>query len=516
MINTIKNYAKTHYIISGTGALIVVIILFFAFGGSSKSNTDILVEKGTVTQKVIVTGKTKAVKSANLGFETNGKIAQTYVEIGAKVVPGQSLASLNQSGEYASLLRAQADLASSRARLDELVSGTRPEEITISEAEVANAQVSLADAQNNLATKVGESYSKADDAIHNSIDALFSNPKSTNPQINISISDNQIKNDINGTRAQLETLFANWKINSSDGSALAVQTSKTSLNTLQNFVEKVASAVNTQTTSSGLSQSTVDSYKASVSAARTSISLAISNLSAAEEKYNGAQSNLSVAQKTLLLKKSGNTPESIAAQKAVVMQNEAGVAAAESQLGKMTLRSPQYGIVTKQDAKAGEIVTPGKALITVISDSDLEIESNVSEISIGKVTIGNKVEVSLDAFPGKTFEGAVSYVDPAETIVDGVVNYKVTIAFAQKYPELKSGLTTNLEIVTATKPGVLRVPRYALTRKNDLVYAYKKIGKNTQEVPVTLGLVGEDGYVEVLTGLTDGDTIEAVPPTTAK
>jgi type IV secretory pathway VirB9-like protein len=70
----------------------------------------------------------------------------------------------------------------------------------------------------------------------------------------------------------------------------------------------------------------------------------------------------------------------------------------------------------------------------------------------------------MDAFPGEKFSGTVSYIDPGETLLDGVVNYKVTIAInkSDKTSLIKSGLTTNLEIITNTKSGVLRVPVYSV------------------------------------------------------
>jgi RND family efflux transporter MFP subunit len=272
------------------------------------------------------------------------------------------------------------------------------------------------------------------------------------------------------------------------------------------LIDNVALVVNSQSASNGVSQATVDANKASISSARSTVTTA-------RETLNSSRSKLALAEKNLTLKKSGSTPEVLKAQEAKVLQNQAQVESVQAQLSKMTLRSPQNGVVTKQDAKVGEIVTPGKVVVTVISDSDLEIESNVSEVSIGKVMVGNEVLITFDAFPGETFSGKVSYIEPGETVVDGVVNYKITVAFSEKYPQIKSGLTSRLELITSEKKDVLTVPEYALTKEGEMVYVQKLSGKEYVKTPITIGLRGQDGFVEVLSGLNEGETIETVAQT---
>jgi hypothetical protein len=72
---------------------------------------------------------------------------------------------------------------------------------------------------------------------------------------------------------------------------------------------------------------------------------------------------------------------------------------------------------------------------------------------------------------------------------------------------MKSGLTTNLEIITSVKVGVIRVPQYALVTKDAGTFVTKKENKKMIEVPVTVGLVGQDGFVEIISGVAVGDTV---------
>lgn len=492
-MNTYIQKIKSHYIISTVVLLVVVFVGYKIFGSSGTKAETFTVKRGDVIQKVIVNGNTKAVRNVDLGFETNGRVSMSDVSVGTRVYAGQLLASLDSSEAQASLLQAKANLDSAQALLDEMKKGTRPEEIAIAESDVTNAESSVS-------SKILDAYTKADDAVHNKVDQLFSNPRSTNPQFNLILSNLQLKTDIISERATMDSLLLDWKNSLGDTSKDGILKVKINLTKINSFVDKVASAVNTQTSNVDLPQATLDAYKLAIFTARDNITGSISSITTAE-------SALISAQKELSLKKSGNTPEAIRSQEAKVAQNDASVKNAEAILSKTRLYSPLVGVVTKQDAKVGEIVTPGKVVISVISDSDLEIESNVSEVSIGKVTVGNDVSIAFDAFPGDTFDGKVTYIEPAETIVDGVVNYKVTVAFNKKYPQIRSGLTSKLEIMTGVKKDVLVLPQYALVSKSDGYFVSRQQNGNAVEVPVTVGLRGQDGFVEILSGLVEGDVV---------
>ncbi len=483
-----KNWAGKHRVASGLILVVGLFIVYKIFGSATGAQETFTVKTGDVTQKVIVNGKTKAVHAVNLGFESSGTVSATYVDVGTRVVLGQKLVALESGELYANLLKAEANVASENARLDELSKGTRPEEIIVAQTEVSNAETVLLDAEKSLKDKVV-------DIINNNVDQLFSNPHSSNPQLNLTIANPQLVSDVNFKRVQIESILNKW----------VVQNGESNLPEISSFVENVALAVNGQNPSSSVTQTTIDGYKTSMSSAKSSIT-------SAREKINSAKSTLTLAQNNLTLKKNGSTAEVISAQSAKVKQNEAQLQSAKVQLSKTVLYSPQNGIVTIQEAKVGETVTPGKSIISIISDSNLELESNVSEISIGKVAIGNPVNITFDAFPGDVFTGTVTYIEPAETIIDGVVNYKVTVAFNRPDPRIKSGLTSKLDIITGIKKAVTIVPQYSLITTNNETYVSRKNGSKFEQVPVKIGLRGEDGMVEVVSGLSTGDVIDMVAP----
>lgn len=507
MMTNIKQYIQNNKKISSAVGAVLLIVLFFALRNGNTAQETMVVEQGNVVEKVILTGKVKPADEVELAFDRTGKVATVNTQVGASVLSGQTLVSLDSSEVYADYLKAQANVASAQARLDELKRGSRPEEIAISQSEVSNATIALENAEDKLVSALYESYAKADDSIRNNVDSLFSNPRTNNPQINIPINDTQLKNDINLSRFQIENLLNAWDRNPQGTSREVVVKISTDLNTIKMFLDKVASAVNALSANSSLSATTVDGYKSAVSTARTNLISAQSSISSAEERLNTAKSTLLIAQKNLALKQAGTSVEEINAQEAQVLQYQAQLQAVSAQLTKMTMRAPFAGLVTKQDANRGEIVTAGTPVVSIISGDNLEIEANVSEISVGKVSVGNTVVITMDAFPGKTFAGQVAYIEPGETIVDGVVNFKIRIVFSESYPEIKTGLSTNLEIITALKENVVKVAEYAITIRDGKKYAFKKEGKRAVEVEVTTGFKGSDGFVEVLSGLSPGDTV---------
>ncbi len=487
-ITKTKHFVYSHKIISGLILLVVLFVGYKLFSGDSSSQETFVVKNAQVVQKVIVNGKTKPVHSVDLGFEINGTVSGVFVGIGSRVGVGQSLVSLDSGQLNAQYLKSEANLASENAKLDEIKKGTRPEELAVSETTYLNAKTSLSEAQQNLKDKVS-------DIIGNNVDQLFVNQHTATPQFNLAITDSQLKNDIVLGRTQMEVILKSWDL----------ETGKNNLSQVSAFVDNVARAVNSITSGPNLSQTTLDGYKSSISSAKTT-------LITYRDALSSAESALALAEKNFSLKKSGSTPEAVASQVAKVMQAEADLQNSQAQLSKTVLRSPQYGVVTKKDVEVGETVTPGKIVLSVISDSNLELESNVSEISIGKVKIGNKVDISFDAFPGEVFKGTVAYVEPAETIVDGVVNYKVTVSFNEKYPQVKSGLTSKLDIITSETGDVVTVPQYAVLEENGQSFVNKKDGGKFVKTQVTIGLRGGDGLVEVVSGLSLGDVIEIVKP----
>lgn len=477
----------------------------------------VIIERGILIEEVSVTGNVTPIQSADLAFEKGGKVKKIYTDVGKQVFAGQILAETDNAELRAGILDAEANLAAENAKLAEFKRGSRPEELAVSETKVGNADISKTDADQNLRDKIGDAYTKADDAIRNEVDQFMSNPRTATPQLNFVVADDQLRIDIVQKRYTVELLFAPWQkdislLGSVENPKQSGELAQKNLAITKGFLDKVALAVNALTPSGSLSQTTIDSYKGSVATARSNVNTAIVNLTAAEEKFRTAQSTLLLAQNELALKQSGVGKEQVAAQEARVQQAAAKIETARAQFEKTILRSPIDGIVTKKNAKEGEIVAPNALVISVISDQRFEIEVNIPETDIASVVKGNTAKITLDPYGDDViFEATVASIDPAATVVEGVPTYKTTLYFKKSDARVRSGMTANIAIETDRRANVLAVPIRAVTttKEKKTVSAVNTDG-TLREVPVQTGMKSSDGRIEIVSGLTEGDRVALI------
>ena len=128
-------------------------------------------------------------------------------------------------------------------------------------------------------------------------------------------------------------------------------------------------------------------------------------------------------------------------------------------------------------------------------------------MDIGALNIDNQVKITFDAFPKETFLGKIAFIEPAETIVDGVTNFKIKIILEKDDARLKSGLTANLDIITKTKESVLFLPQYAILENDEGSFVKLASNGQTLQQAVELGLRGENGSIEILSGVNEGDEV---------
>lgn len=509
LLNLIRNASRRQIVLSG-GILIIVLVYFFFFTGSEPKRTLVQVERGTVTQELKVTGVTKPLESVTLAFEESGKITGVTVAVGSRVGAGQTLAYLNQGQLLAQLAQQQAAVQSEEAKLEEMQKGSRPEEVSIKQAALNKANQDLTNEYQSVANVLNDAYIKADNAIRNDLDNLFTNDEAINVKLSFVSNNSQLTSNLENDRHTASGYLNIWKKeleNMSNDQATvdtALLKSTTYLSFFRTFIADLSTALDA---APNLVAATIASYKSSVATARTDANTALTNVNGAAQDIAAQKLVVKQSEADLNQVLAGNTPESIKSQTAKLKEAEARVQGTQAQIEKIILRAPFSGVVTKQDAKVGEIASPNTPVISLISEGKLEIEANISEVDVGKVAVGNPTSITIDAFPGETFTGKVSYVDPAETVVDGVTNFKTKIVFDTKDTRLKSGLTVNLTIETLKKEGVLTLPQFTLIEKDGKTYVEKTIGETITSTLVTIGIRGQGGVVEILSGVSEGESV---------
>lgn len=203
------------------------------------------------------------------------------------------------------------------------------------------------------------------------------------------------------------------------------------------------------------------------------------------------------------------TPEELAAKKYLSEQARESVRTVEAQMRQSILRSPMTGQISRFDTRVGEVVSLGKVIARVIEPGNFVLESRVPESDIAKIQLRMKASITFDAFTNDdVFEGEVMSIDPAATIVQDVVSYRVKFRLNREDNRLKEGMTGNIDVETAKRTGVLWVPYRALTKEGSKTYAeVKRTAENFEKVEVTTGLEGDEGTIEVKSGLKEGDEV---------
>ncbi|MES3005373.1 MAG: efflux RND transporter periplasmic adaptor subunit [Patescibacteria group bacterium] len=473
----------------------------YAFmSNSSRDDEDLFaVTSGEFVQNVSVTGKVVAAQEVDLGFEQAGRVSYVRVKVGDKVWTGQAIAALSNADLLATVAQREAQVEAEQAQLAEIQRGSRPEDLRLAENNVDQAKLSLVDA-------IRDSYTKSDDALRKNIDQLYTDPRSVRPQIIPSTDNYALTQSLNDQRVRIGEMLLAW---SSSISSLSVGTySDSSLMTarvnvlmMQKFLDDLSIAVSSYKEGS-LTQTTIDKYRSDISSARSSISGVITSL-------NNAESSLKRYQDELVIKQAGSTVEEINTQLAQVKSAQAQLASARALVGKTVITAPFNGVITKADIRVGEIASPNTSVISIISAAEYQIESFISETDVAKIQPGQKAKVTLDSY-GKdiVFDAEVSEVDPAETVLNGISTYKTKLQFNQADPRIKSGMTANISIETARRENSFKIPQQALFLQGGekAVTVVNADGSRINVIVVT-GSISNDGDIEIVSGLSEGDRI---------
>ena len=490
---------KNNIIAIAVAALVVVGGGIYWYISSSGAPTfgENTVGKGNIIESVDEAGTVLAENSAAVSFQEGGQIAHVYVKEGNPVVAGTVLADLDAAQLGAAVQQANAALAGAQAQLDQLQSGTRPEQLQIDQSAVTSARQTLAIAVQNA-------YSAADDAVRNQLDNLFTNTQTNNPIFSVPTNDSQTVTNIQSQRLQIVLALSQWyaalNATSSDPVALA-GSAATNLQQVKAYIDALALVVNNTTPSSALPAATIAQYKGNVAAARAEVQVSISAIS-------GNGSALTAAQNQLTLAQAGATSQSIEAQQAVVAQARAVAANARVALDHASLIAPFSGVVQNLTAQIGQVVSPGTPLMSLINNSGLKIETYVSESDVAKIKTGDAANITLDALgTGTVLPATVSTIDAAQTQVNGSAAYMVTLHFSKADSRIKDGMTGNVHIIEGEHDNVVEVPSNLVISNNNDHFVLVQSRGVIEKKAVQVGLVGDNGMTEITSGLSVGDRI---------
>lgn len=164
-------------------------------------------------------------------------------------------------------------------------------------------------------------------------------------------------------------------------------------------------------------------------------------------------------------------------------------------------------MVTAVNGERGETVGPDMTIVSLATGGALQIDLSVVEDKIVDVKVGQKARITFDAIENQEFVGTVVAIDPAETVVGGAVYYKTTVLFDDVDERIRSGMTANVWILTATASDTLFVPASAIQIKDDKMIVQVQGESKMIEKEVAVGIENNTGMIEILSGLSEGEQV---------
>ena len=227
------------------------------------------------------------------------------------------------------------------------------------------------------------------------------------------------------------------------------------------------------------SRSTIEQLRVAVDGTRTNLKAAQDSLARQQQLWKQGlttREQLEAAQNQVKVREAelASQERQVETQRLRMTQEQAIVENAKLNLSKVRIESPITGIITRRNIEEGETVVigtmnnAGTVLLTVADMSVIEAEVEVDETDIPTVQLGQKAKVTIDAMPGKTFNGRVteignSPIQSSGSAASQATNFKVKVTVDGEIPDVRPGFTCTAEITTATRQQVVSVPIQATT-----------------------------------------------------
>jgi HlyD family secretion protein len=197
---------------------------------------------------------------------------------------------------------------------------------------------------------------------------------------------------------------------------------------------------------------------------------------------------------------------------ATVKQREAALQQARVDLERTLIRAPVNGIVIKRTIEPGQTVAASLQApeLFVIAQNlrDMQVDTSVDESEIGRIKPGQGASFTVDAYPGRTFNGKVRQVRKAAQNVSNVITYTVIVSAANDDLTLLPGMTANVRLVTERRESVLKVPNSALRFKPpgaDAAPAERSDGKSAASPAAPSGGGGRGSQMQAIRERIDRD-----------
>jgi HlyD family secretion protein len=412
------------------------------------------IARGELTATIGATGTVRSNQSAMLPWQTSGSVETVDVAAGEKVAEGAVLAALAESSLPQSGILAKSDLVNAQKALDDLLN---------SKLQQAQAQLNLANAQ--------KSYNSAVMSLKN-VQAHAEPSEIENYRASYILAQNKL-DDAKENYDKFATFPDDHPAKAQAYNML--YTAQQERDRAYNNWQWYANPPTPQ------------------------------DIAVAEGKVAVAKATLDDAQREWDRLKNGADPADLQAA-------QAKVAAIQATIDMTQLSAPFAGTITEVDVMKGDQVQPGTTAFRIDDLSHLLADVQVSEVDINSVKVGQPVTITFDAILGQEYHGKVTQVAQVGSVLQGAVNFTVTVEITDADGQVKPGLTAAVNVIVNSLSNVLLVPNRAVRLVNNQRVVYVLRNGQPVEVKITLGATS-DMVSEVASGdLKEGDAVILNPP----
>ncbi len=230
---------------------------------------------------------------------------------------------------------------------------------------------------------------------------------------------------------------------------------------------------------------------------------------ASPSEVNSAKQQLASAQAALSASETSGkgrySPAEVARAQAALRDAEANAAAARQVVEQATYRAPIAGTVYSIDTRPTEFAEQGKVLLEMADLHHLRIRAYFDEPDIGRLAVGQPIQIKWDAKPGKVWQGHIVRI-PVNVVTYTTRNVGEVLVDLDNAEGLLPDTNVTVTVTTSSESDALSIPREALYSENGKPYVFKVVGDELQRTPVQTGTLNLT-QVAILSGLNQGDTV---------
>lgn len=423
------------------------------------------------TEPLPITGKVTSISQATLLSQSSGEIAYLAHALGDYVGAGEIIARFENGSQKAAVLQAQGAYDAAQAAFAHASGSTTQNSQATSLAVLQNASAAL------------------DDAIHIRADMLFTNPRTSSPDLVITVPNSILVQSIKSARVTLEsTLSSATSLSQNATPDTVARDSVTMIAAAQStlsFLDMLIQAVNATPPNQTASAAILTSYQTALSAARSEVLGAISNMTGA---------------------KTASDTTNLAAAQASVTQAQGALDAAQALLDKTLIRSPIAGTIVSLPITMGDYITAFSQVAVISNPNALYIDAQVTPDDAKTLSVGTAARIDGDT------TGVITFIAQAIDPVTSKIGVKIAITGSSA--GLTDGEVVNLSLARthSTSPSkaasasvIIPISAVKITPDSPVVFTVDDSHLLVAH-PITLGSILGNRIV-VLTGVTPDMTI---------